>query len=866
VAAPQIFRAILAVVWLVLLVVWVLWLVVVLWLSWWVLRLAAMGEPDGTVYWDVLVSTAVYSAFPVADQDGKTVGASGPHRLARGTGPLAVGDALKALELRVDASGRQWMRHAAGWSALHDAGGGVGIRQRMAEGFTMLTADLVVAAGAKPGSKMLAFGCAFEVPQGLKPGDAFRVSYPGRAPAPAAAAAAASALAGGGGPSGVAPLGRAGLRLSKTLLALSAAAAVLALLLPAAWEQAAALRRPLGAHLPHAGALPERAGLPEPRDFYENYVRKDRAGVFRGGGGGLLRLGADLSDEGLLRRHPSMELDSEHGRKEHRGMDTARWTLREWLARYRTVDEYVVSDLMSPPAAELDRQSRRYSTFEGEEEEGPLSDDFALPACFRCGGLHRLIANVNLWWSGGGTSSVLHNDGSDNLNCVINGSKRFVFIDRKYKGEIEEGGGWLFEGMFSAADTDAVDCWRFPALCSLPVRTATVRAGDCLFIPKRLYHSVISDGGEERKSLAINIWFHRHEWDPNAACVPFFFEGRLRAGSPHSDGLPWTKRHEEMTQVRSMLGENDPLSPGTIHNAETLMLAVQKHGRLYYDEFCYLFDRRGTPLDMLAKGFSSLLDLDGDSAVDEWEARRFQAAAERVDALAPLEGDAEMLGFLGALAPADAVGERSGRLERLLPWQDRRKLTPSLGALLGKDAWVPSHVSGNFATSVRHGTPLTLGAAVDLRRFLAREAVGLAQQLSARAAELAKYVRANTGLKYLRLKTDEGDDATMSPAAWAEQRRARKQQELRRAQRQADAANLGSLWRWLGPWWERLALHWAAPSMPEHSDPHGKGLSIWMVILGPLLLFGAFMCCIETADGVGSAVEQRQRHVAKKED
>ena len=34
-----------------------------------------------------------------------------------------------------------------------------------------------------------------------------------------------------------------------------------------------------------------------------------------------------------------------------------------------------------------------------------------------------------MWFSSGGTQSVVHTDAVDNINCVFDGSKEFVLID-----------------------------------------------------------------------------------------------------------------------------------------------------------------------------------------------------------------------------------------------------------------------------------------------------------------------------------------------------------------------------------------------------------------------------------------------------
>ena len=42
-----------------------------------------------------------------------------------------------------------------------------------------------------------------------------------------------------------------------------------------------------------------------------------------------------------------------------------------------------------------------------------------------------------MWFSSGGTKSVLHNDDVDNINCLFSGTKELLFIDyKKYKGKV----------------------------------------------------------------------------------------------------------------------------------------------------------------------------------------------------------------------------------------------------------------------------------------------------------------------------------------------------------------------------------------------------------------------------------------------
>ena len=42
-----------------------------------------------------------------------------------------------------------------------------------------------------------------------------------------------------------------------------------------------------------------------------------------------------------------------------------------------------------------------------------------------------------MWFSSGGTKSVLHNDDVDNINCLFSGTKELLFIDyKKYKDKV----------------------------------------------------------------------------------------------------------------------------------------------------------------------------------------------------------------------------------------------------------------------------------------------------------------------------------------------------------------------------------------------------------------------------------------------
>lgn len=55
--------------------------------------------------------------------------------------------------------------------------------------------------------------------------------------------------------------------------------------------------------------------------------------------------------------------------------------------------------------------------------------DLSLFPCLSCGGYDRVVTDIVMWFSSGGTKSVLHNDGVDNINCLFSGEKELYMVD-----------------------------------------------------------------------------------------------------------------------------------------------------------------------------------------------------------------------------------------------------------------------------------------------------------------------------------------------------------------------------------------------------------------------------------------------------
>jgi lysine-specific demethylase 8 len=57
-------------------------------------------------------------------------------------------------------------------------------------------------------------------------------------------------------------------------------------------------------------------------------------------------------------------------------------------------------------------------------------DDIYLLKCLLCGGYTDELQDSVMWFSNGGTKSVLHYDAIDNINCLMSGTKELFMVDK----------------------------------------------------------------------------------------------------------------------------------------------------------------------------------------------------------------------------------------------------------------------------------------------------------------------------------------------------------------------------------------------------------------------------------------------------
>ncbi|KAL9969293.1 hypothetical protein ACROYT_G021492 [Oculina patagonica] len=226
-----------------------------------------------------------------------------------------------------------------------------------------------------------------------------------------------------------------------------------------------------------------------PVEFFKNYVAPVKPVLIRGGA----KLSPALTrwtDEYFLSLPESEEFNvtAEQRKKEIRTYPAIDISFNEFVKIYEKDDIYMVNGV--PPF---------------------LQQDVMLPPPLLCKDIvEDMLVDTVMWFSSGGTKSVLHNDDVDNINCLFSGTKELLFIDyKKYKGKVPID---FPSGGYSGVDVDRVDFVKYPSLKDVEYFNVTMEPGDCLFIPYKWYHQVRSYD----RNIAVNVWWkHKADFIPS---------------------------------------------------------------------------------------------------------------------------------------------------------------------------------------------------------------------------------------------------------------------------------------------------------------------------------------------------------------
>lgn len=203
--------------------------------------------------------------------------------------------------------------------------------------------------------------------------------------------------------------------------------------------------------------------------FYREYVLKKQPVVFRGGARNWPAFKV-WTDEYLRKEYGDLEVRLEE-KKEGESNDKlpagkfgiGRDTLENFVSEYHAPDfnGYIIGELPSPM----------------------FKDVMVLP-CMACGSLYQKIQEVNFWLTSKGGASAIHRDASDAVNCLLNGTKHWYFMDSKYNDEVYVIHRNKYEwGGLSLVNPHSVDLEQFPKFADVKYAYLTLNAGDCLYVP-----------------------------------------------------------------------------------------------------------------------------------------------------------------------------------------------------------------------------------------------------------------------------------------------------------------------------------------------------------------------------------------------
>ncbi|XP_070560023.1 uncharacterized protein [Ptychodera flava] len=249
--------------------------------------------------------------------------------------------------------------------------------------------------------------------------------------------------------------------------------------------------QPLGGHRPPDVQIDETDTPPDPRTFWEKYVKPGKPLIVRG----AIKHSPAFNlwtKEYLKENYGDLEvrLEGKYGKTcpvGAKGM--GRDTIGNFIDTYQHTNKYIVSQLPEPMYKEVK----------------------ALPS-MQCGTLEKSLVEIDLWVSSGDSRSLLHKDAFNTWNCLLSGTKNWKMVENKYEKLIYK--VWESDRSlsgYSKINVTKVDLLNQPMVRYVRWANLTINAGDCLFLPASYYHQVNSFGDP---NIAVAMLFSRlYEFD-----------------------------------------------------------------------------------------------------------------------------------------------------------------------------------------------------------------------------------------------------------------------------------------------------------------------------------------------------------------
>ncbi|CAG2214027.1 tRNA wybutosine-synthesizing protein 5-like isoform X1 [Mytilus edulis] len=356
--------------------------------------------------------------------------------------------------------------------------------------------------------------------------------------------------------------------------------------------------------------IEEIDNFPDPKTFNENYIIPYKPVKMKNVAKISPAFTKWTDDYFISLKEPSDHVVSvETRKKEDRTQAVKEMPFVEFVKSYNTSGIYMVNPV--PPF---------------------IGGDLVLPCPLQCRDIidKGLVENI-MWFSSGGTKSVVHTDSVDNINCLYRGQKSFVIVDpTKYGDKVDIDHP---EGAYSAVDVDSVDYTKYPGLSEVEFYHTNLSAGDCLYIPYKWIHQVRSYDS----NLAVNIWWDHFKnndvnWnDCNAKCDPKLtftkikfhgFDGQMdniqQIKDHFQDILKFPKEMDANKFLKAILGNDVPYlkETGRYEDAKSVILELFTIMDLDKDTILSIDEVKLAPDEVWTEGRELMIELghilDGD--------------------------------------------------------------------------------------------------------------------------------------------------------------------------------------------------------------------------------------------------------------
>ncbi|CAF2608434.1 unnamed protein product [Rotaria sp. Silwood2] len=269
-------------------------------------------------------------------------------------------------------------------------------------------------------------------------------------------------------------------------------------------------------------------GFPDPIIFFNKYVSKSHPVLFRQAIINDIHLSLWDKDENInkifYKNNDIVHVETR--KKESRKQDILTMTMTEFLKRYQHEELYLV-----------------------EEVPNLLRPYFTLPTSLQCEPAIDSFQVAMFWYSSGNTSSVIHTDDYDNINCVLQGDKQFILVDPHVHKEVASEIIDVYSGSYSSIDVDSVDYNKYPSLDdNVYYYKVNLSKGDCLFLPALWVHQVRSTN----RNVAINYWLN-HDRAKNAVVNQTTCLLKNKSDFMRLDTIQWPKEESHIEYLKKFM-------------------------------------------------------------------------------------------------------------------------------------------------------------------------------------------------------------------------------------------------------------------------------------------------------------------------